>query len=368
MDLDLLARKLPAEGITVMRYEQPWRLAGRKVATPPPQLDIGWRGGVDCVGCGRAAHRRAVLRWPQRRVPGSPAGPRRTTRSPVSSASRSRCTCPDAPRSRGQRTARPRTCRAWCSRAPRTRSARRTRSGPSPAQDPGIVLVELPGADHSYRTREGRRAFTPADLRAPPGRVGDGVHRVLRLVTPGSLSNQTDQRRDGAPKKLSTDLARPPGARGRSDAQCVRVHARRRISPQLSPARAPPGRRTDPRASVGVRPGSELASPAGRGGHLAADQSRSVLRVRLARLLDREGLGRGAHWWRLRPSRRACRRPSPRPGRSRRPGHRRSRPTRRAVRESTGPGASCARATAGEIHARQGARRESRSTTPCLTW
>ncbi len=33
------------------------------------------------------------------------------------------------------------------------------------AQDPGIVLVELPGADHSYRTAKAA-AFTPADLRA----------------------------------------------------------------------------------------------------------------------------------------------------------------------------------------------------------
>ncbi len=47
MDLELLARKLPAEGISVLRYEQPWRLAGRRVATRPPQLDIGWCAGVD---------------------------------------------------------------------------------------------------------------------------------------------------------------------------------------------------------------------------------------------------------------------------------------------------------------------------------
>src|SRR5689334_5186955 len=49
MDLDLLARRLPAGGVTVMRYEQPWRVAGRKVATPPPTLDVGWRAGVDAL-------------------------------------------------------------------------------------------------------------------------------------------------------------------------------------------------------------------------------------------------------------------------------------------------------------------------------
>src|SRR3954469_3199848 len=38
-DLEALAAHLPRNGITVVRLEQPWRLAGRKVATPPPTLD-----------------------------------------------------------------------------------------------------------------------------------------------------------------------------------------------------------------------------------------------------------------------------------------------------------------------------------------
>jgi uncharacterized protein len=39
VDLEALAAHLPRNGITVVRLEQPWRLAGRKVATPPPTLD-----------------------------------------------------------------------------------------------------------------------------------------------------------------------------------------------------------------------------------------------------------------------------------------------------------------------------------------
>ncbi len=31
-DLELLARRLPERGVTVARFEQPWRTAGRKVA------------------------------------------------------------------------------------------------------------------------------------------------------------------------------------------------------------------------------------------------------------------------------------------------------------------------------------------------
>lgn len=40
-DLEALAADLPGAGISVARFEQPWKVAGRKVATPPPTLDIG---------------------------------------------------------------------------------------------------------------------------------------------------------------------------------------------------------------------------------------------------------------------------------------------------------------------------------------
>lgn len=38
-DLVALARALPGQGFTVVLLEQPWRVAGRKVATAPPTLD-----------------------------------------------------------------------------------------------------------------------------------------------------------------------------------------------------------------------------------------------------------------------------------------------------------------------------------------
>jgi uncharacterized protein len=40
-DLQALARELPGQGATVVLLEQPWKVAGRKVATPPPTLDDG---------------------------------------------------------------------------------------------------------------------------------------------------------------------------------------------------------------------------------------------------------------------------------------------------------------------------------------
>lgn len=38
-DLEALARNLPREGLTVIRLEQPWRVAGRKIAPAPKVLD-----------------------------------------------------------------------------------------------------------------------------------------------------------------------------------------------------------------------------------------------------------------------------------------------------------------------------------------
>ena len=39
MDLTALARRLPREGISVIRLEQPWLVAGRRIAPAPPVLD-----------------------------------------------------------------------------------------------------------------------------------------------------------------------------------------------------------------------------------------------------------------------------------------------------------------------------------------
>ena len=48
-DLLALARALPASGISVIRVEQPWHVAGRKVAAPPPTLDCAWLAALAAV-------------------------------------------------------------------------------------------------------------------------------------------------------------------------------------------------------------------------------------------------------------------------------------------------------------------------------
>ena len=45
-DLELLAASLPALGTTVVRFEQPWRTAGRTAGAPPPKLDEAWRAAL----------------------------------------------------------------------------------------------------------------------------------------------------------------------------------------------------------------------------------------------------------------------------------------------------------------------------------
>lgn len=68
-DLEALNKALPAQGITVVRFEQPWKVAGRPVATPPNTLDVAlteaanWmRVRTPMVVGGRSAGARSAAR------------------------------------------------------------------------------------------------------------------------------------------------------------------------------------------------------------------------------------------------------------------------------------------------------------------
>ncbi len=68
-DLEALARHLPRNDVTVVRFEQPWRRAGRKVATAPPTLDAAFsaaarrlRTRVPLIVGGRSAGARSAAR------------------------------------------------------------------------------------------------------------------------------------------------------------------------------------------------------------------------------------------------------------------------------------------------------------------
>ncbi|MDQ1026247.1 putative alpha/beta-hydrolase family hydrolase [Streptomyces umbrinus] len=69
-DLRALAAELPAHGVSVARVEQPWRVAGKKLAPAPKTLDVGWRGiwpalvkpGLPVIAGGRSAGARVACR------------------------------------------------------------------------------------------------------------------------------------------------------------------------------------------------------------------------------------------------------------------------------------------------------------------
>lgn len=68
-DLAALAHSLPRNGISVALFEQPWRVAGRRIATPPATLDAGLTAAADhlrspglLVVGGRSAGARSAAR------------------------------------------------------------------------------------------------------------------------------------------------------------------------------------------------------------------------------------------------------------------------------------------------------------------
>ncbi|MEU9213453.1 alpha/beta family hydrolase [Streptomyces sp. NPDC048415] len=69
-DLQALAAVLPGHGVSVALVEQPWRVAGKKVAPAPKTLDVGWRGvwpallgaRLPVVAGGRSAGARVACR------------------------------------------------------------------------------------------------------------------------------------------------------------------------------------------------------------------------------------------------------------------------------------------------------------------
>lgn len=53
-DLVAIARELPGDGWTVVLVEQPWRVAGRRVAPAPTSLDRAWQPVLAALTSGRA--------------------------------------------------------------------------------------------------------------------------------------------------------------------------------------------------------------------------------------------------------------------------------------------------------------------------
>ena len=173
-DLVLLARRLPAVGVSVFRFEQPWRTAGRRIAVPPPRLDVGWRAAVP-VALKQPAAGGPVL------FGGRSAGARVACRT-ADEFDAAGVVCLAFPLHLPGRPERSRLPELLTPTAPRLVLQGGNDSFGRPAgiraglpAESGVVIVELPGADHSYRLPKGS-AFTPANLRETV------VHAVSEFV------------------------------------------------------------------------------------------------------------------------------------------------------------------------------------------
>jgi uncharacterized protein len=162
-DLELLAKSLPAFGTTVVRFEQPWRTAGRTAGASPPKLDEAWRAALGWL---------AEQEWAQYPLltGGRSAGARVACRT-ASDTNPVAMVCLAFPLHLPGRPEKSRVAELLAPTAPRlilqgtkdsfgTPGEIRTAIGTAE----GIKLVELPGADHGYRIGKASD-FTAADLR-----------------------------------------------------------------------------------------------------------------------------------------------------------------------------------------------------------
>jgi uncharacterized protein len=162
-DLELLAASLPPLGTTVVRFEQPWRAAGRTVGAPPPKLDEAWRAALAWL---------VEQEWAQHPllVGGRSAGARVACRT-ASDTNPAAIVCLAFPLHLPGRPEKSRVAELLLPTVPRLvlqgskdsfGSAEEIRVAIGDTE--GISIVELPSADHGYRIAKSS-AFTPAELR-----------------------------------------------------------------------------------------------------------------------------------------------------------------------------------------------------------
>ena len=167
-DLVSLARALPEAGVAVLRVESPWRVAGRRVATPPATLDAAWVAvlaelalpGTVVVG-GRSAGARVACR----------------TAARVGAAGVVALAFPLHPPGRPERS---RVGELLGAGVPTlvVQGERDAFGGPD-RFPPGTELAPIPVADHSFRAPAAVRAGGADPLAAVVGAVSGWLDRLL---------------------------------------------------------------------------------------------------------------------------------------------------------------------------------------------
>jgi uncharacterized protein len=144
-----LADRLPRQGIDVIRVEQPWIVAGRRVAAPPPTLDRAWLAVLEHLAVagpllvgGRSAGARVACR----------------TASQVGAAGVLALAFPLHPPGRAEKTRLPELDLPAAAGLPTLvlQGTRDPFGGPAdiPAA-PGRLVVPVEGGDHSFRVPKG---------------------------------------------------------------------------------------------------------------------------------------------------------------------------------------------------------------------
>ena len=162
-DLLALAEALPRRGVSVVRVEQPWRVAGRKVAAAPGTLDQAWRAVLTALNLpGRVA------------VGGRSAGARVACRTATEVGAMA-CVALAFPLHPPGRPERSRLDELTGAGVPTLVLQGERDAFGSPAAFPRkrssrYVVRPVPGADHSFRVTRGHdRAATLAGLASMVG-------------------------------------------------------------------------------------------------------------------------------------------------------------------------------------------------------
>jgi predicted alpha/beta-hydrolase family hydrolase len=160
-DLQALAAALPPLGTSVVLVEQPWRVAGKKVAGPPPTLDVAWTAVLADLA-------RAKLLGPTLIVGGRSAGARVACRTAatVGASAVLALSFPLHPPGRPERS---RVDELLGAGVPTLVVQGEKDSFGGPPEFPaGTHLVEVPGADHGLKV---------------PARAALGQAGALALIT-----------------------------------------------------------------------------------------------------------------------------------------------------------------------------------------
>ena len=146
-DLAALAARLPDRGITVIRHEQPWRVAGRRGGSPAGRARYGM-AGHRCPGAGVDGHASARRRRTKRRGASGVPNRRGHRRGSPSSASPFRCTRRVTRRNpAGPSCSSPR-CRCWSCEGERDTFGTAAELAAEVAGNGRIRVVPVPGGDH----------------------------------------------------------------------------------------------------------------------------------------------------------------------------------------------------------------------------